>query len=146
MNYSVLSLVLIVLITFSQYVILRNKFAAFRVNSKKQFDDLNAQVQKFQTDLAGKQKERDDIELHKNQVQQEKDTIAAEKWTLDEKVKTLEAEKWTLDEKVKALEAEKWTLGEKIKTLETEKWTLGEKVKAAEAAGAQNQVADAKAA
>jgi len=167
MNYSIVSLVIILMITLSQYVILRNQFAAYRAKvtvqesdtnelvkqlraqveplksqfetckgerqkeseiSKQQVDDLNAKVQKFETDLAAKQKERDDIEGQKNQVQQEKDTIAAEKGTLDEKVKTLEADVAKLNEDIKA---------EQAKTAEAQK-------QAAEAAAAQAAAAAAK--
>lgn len=159
MNYSVVSLVIILTITLSQYVILRNQYAAFRAKISVQESDTNelvkqlrAQVEplksQFETCKSERQKESgiskqqvDDLtaktqklEADLGAIQQEKEGAESAKNALQEEKDTIASEKAALEEKVKTLEADVTKLGEDIKA---------EQAKVAEA---ENRAAEAKAA
>jgi len=159
MNYSVVSLVIVLTITLSQYVILRNQYASFRAKISVQESDTNelvkqlrAQVEplksQFETCKNERQKEStiskqqvDDLSAKTQKLeadlaakQKEKDDTESAKNTVQQEKDTIAGEKAALDEKVKTLEADVAKLNEDIKA---------EQAKVAEA---QKAAADAKAA
>jgi len=159
MNYSVVSLVIILTITLSQYVILRNQFAAFRTKISVQESDTNelvkqlrAQVEplksQFETCKNERQKEAGISKQQVDDLTAIKQQLEAELGTKQKEKADAEAARNTVQQEKDAIASEKAALEEKVKTLEAEVAKLNEDIKAEQAkvAEAQKQAADAKAA
>jgi len=159
MNYSVVSLVIILTITLSQYVILRNQFAAFRTKISVQESDTNelvkqlrAQVEplksQFETCKNERQKEAGISKQQVDDLTAIKQQLEAELGNKQKEKADAEAARNTAQQEKDAIVSEKAALEEKVKTLEAEVAKLNEDIKAEQAkvAEAQKQAADAKAA
>jgi len=158
MNYSVVSLVIILMITLSQYVILRNQFAAFRAKVTVQESDTNelvkqlrAQVEPLKSQFETCKSERDkEAGISKQQFNDLNAKVKKLETDLGEKQNErdgLEEEKNQVLAEKEAIVAEKETLDEKVKTLEADIAKLNEDVIAEQAKviEAQKQVDEAKA-
>jgi len=158
MNYSVVSLVIILTITLSQYVILRNQFAAFRTKISVQESDTNelvkqlrAQVEplksQFETCKNERQKEAGISKQQVDDLTAIKQQLEAELGNKQKEKADAEAARNTVQQEKDAIASEKAALEEKVKTLEAEVAKLNEDIKAEQTkvAEAQKQAADAKA-
>jgi len=169
MNYTVVGLVVILVITVTQYMVVRKQFAAYRAKNlveetersnlvnqlKDQVEPLKSQ---FQTCQSERQKEADvakkqvdDLTAEKNRIQADLDAKTKEVGDLSgvqQQKDALAQEKTGLEAKVKELEASVAKLTEDVqaaqaKTAEAEK-QANEAKQAAEAAAANKPAEEAK--